>query len=673
MPKPKIPAAKKLTPLARTVTSVALIALAAPVALSGCTHGGHRPPELEAAQASARGQGSGEIATIAILGTNDIHGALAPQELKTRESDDHAPVAYRAGGVAALASYVRELRSEFGSSLLWLDGGDEFQGSIESNQAQGAPLVRFFNQMGLQAAAIGNHEFDYGALKPEGAGASPAPEDRLGALRARIAEARYPYLAANIRDRATGELATRLLPGLAAHQIFDTGKLKVGVFGLTTVDTPRTTLSTNVRDLSFADLKSTALAESAELRREGADVVVLVAHAGGKCERGRSSAASHVRTPTEPQGECGPHDEIVQLLKSVPSGTIDAVVAGHTHQVMHHWIAGVPVIEGGAFGRYFNVIYLNYDLSAHRLVTDRTRVEGPVPVCPLVFQNQGDCNGDRPAPRAGRGPLVAPVFHGAKMREDSDVQRMLEPVYARTAAIKHEAFATLARPVEHERFRESGLGDLVADAMREATGAPVALMNSGGVRAPWEAGPLTFESIFRTLPFDNQVIAVRVTGRELKTILRIAESGSRGFFSVSGVRIRLIPPDEDAPGSDLDGDGKIDVWEDNRIRGIELEDGSPIQDDREYRLATLDFLLSGGDDLGWIMKQIPLQRQDPPAGLLREAVLRHLRLLAKSGPINTAERPLINPAAPRLKFERTPAKGKKGHRRHRRSRRGKKA
>ena len=90
------------------------------------------------------------------------------------------------------------------------------------------------------------------------------------------------------------------------------------------------------------------------------------------------------------------------------------------------------------------------------------------------------------------------------------------------------------------------------------TGAQVALMNAGGIRAPWEQGPITFGAVFRTLPFDNEVVKTHVTGKQLKLILRVAESGSRGFVSVSGVKLRVIHPDADAPSSDLNGDGKID-------------------------------------------------------------------------------------------------------------------
>jgi 2',3'-cyclic-nucleotide 2'-phosphodiesterase (5'-nucleotidase family) len=161
------------------------------------------------------------------------------------------------------------------------------------------------------------------------------------------------------------------------------------------------------------------------------------------------------------------------------------------------------------------------------------------------------------------------------------------------------------------------------------------------------------------------VIVLDVTGKELKLILRIAESGSRGFCSVSGVRLRLVSPDEDPKGTDLNGDKRIDAWEVNRLLDVELDDGSPIIDDRHYKLATLDFLINGGDDLGWIMEQLPASRQAQPTGLLRDIVVQHLKTLAQAGPINPVDHPIIDPANPRLRFVKTKdkARSRKHHRR----------
>jgi 5'-nucleotidase len=587
------------------------------------------------------GDSSGKIERVVILGTNDIHGNLAPLTLKTREAEGVTPVEYQIGGAATLASYIQVLRSRYGDRLIWLDGGDQFQGTIESNLEHGAPVVQFFNLMGLNSAAVGNHEFDYGPEKP-------GSTDRLGAIKARIGEARYSYLGANIVDRATGELPQ--FTNLRKRTIINAGRVKVGVIGLSTLDTPTTTRAEFVKDLEFTDLREATLREAKALRAEGAHIIAVTAHVGLACDTGTAPFTHAVRASTDPQGDCNPEDELVRLLHSLPPGTIDAVVSGHSHQVVHHWIAGVPVIQALFGGRYLNLIHLNYDLEQQKLITDRTRIEGPVPVCPRVFQHQSDCNGVRPPPKAGRGPLVTPIFRGVKIEPDDRVAELLKPTFARSAAKKAEIIATAARSIEHKRMKESPLGTLVADAVRRSVGADVALVNPGGIRAPLEQGAITYGAVFQALPFDNSVARLKVTGKELRDLLRVAQSRARGYFPVSGVKLKIDDTDR-PPSDDLNGNGRIEPWEINRLLEVRLEDGPLLDNNKLYTLATLDFLVTGGDNMDWAMSRVPKQRIELNAGpTVRDAFAEYLQLIAAQGPINSQERPALNPNSPRFTF-----------------------
>ncbi len=637
---------------------LSFVAVTLAVAGASCATQPHLPEEIQNTLAEPG------LETIVILGTNDLHGALGPLKLKSKEADPSQSVTYEAGGATLLASYVRILREQFGPRLIWLDGGDEFQGSIESNIQKGAPMVTFFNQTGLNAAAIGNHEFDFG---PETEGTS----DVLGALKARMREAKYPYLAANVFDKATGKLAD--LPNTFPSKMMTIGNIKIGVIGLSTQDTPRTTRGDYVKDLSFGDLREATIREAGKLRFEGANVIVVTSHVGIKCGSGPAYDGVALRKPTDRQSPCGADDEMVKLLRSLPEGTVDAVVAGHSHQIVHHWVAGVPVVEGGAFARYFNLIYLTLDRRSGKLLRDRTRIEGPIPVCAAVFRNQGDCDGDRPAGEKGRGSLVTPVFHGKRIQIDDATQAVLAPAFAAAEQAKKRVVGKAARMIEHERFKESPLGNLVADSLRAAGKADVALVNSGGIRAPIPEGEVTYGDVFRSLPFDNLVSTIKLTGKQLKLLLRVAESGSRGFPSVSGLRLKLVDTSVDAPATDLNGDRRIETWEvDRLLRAEVLRNGQweTVKDDRTYVLATIDFLANGGDDLGWVMAQIPKDRFQLDHGIvMRDAFIQHIATLKD---LNSAAQPLIDPANPRLVFEKTTrksgkAKGKRsGNRRKRR-------
>ena len=95
-----------------------------------------------------------------------------------------------------------------------VDAGDMFQGTLESNMTEGAAVVRAYNALGYDAVAVGNHEFDFGPVGPAPSPRAPGDDPR-GALKARAAEAHFPFLAANLVDDATG--APPAWPNVARH------------------------------------------------------------------------------------------------------------------------------------------------------------------------------------------------------------------------------------------------------------------------------------------------------------------------------------------------------------------------------------------------------------------------------------------------------------------------
>src|SRR6185503_9804900 len=126
--------------------------------------------------------------TISIVGTNDLHG--------------HIEALPRLGGY--LANLRRE-RARTGGGVVLVDAGDMFQGTLESNLNEGAAVVRAYNALKYDAAAIGNHDFDFGPVGPA-TGPRARGDDPRGALKARAAEAQFPFLAANLVDEKTGAL-----------------------------------------------------------------------------------------------------------------------------------------------------------------------------------------------------------------------------------------------------------------------------------------------------------------------------------------------------------------------------------------------------------------------------------------------------------------------------------
>lgn len=625
--------------------------------LSSCAHlrGG---TELAADPTGSLVSNDPNLTTIVILGTNDIHGALAPQKLWTRESNSIDSVEYERGGAAAFAGHLKVLRKRLGDHLIWLDAGDHSHGALESDLNEGAAMIRFFNAAGLTAAAIGSHEFDFGPIGRE----SRPGDDARGAFKARVAEARFSYLGANILDRATQKPAD-----FGAHSrasmIVNAGGIQVGIIGLTTPTTSSTALPAFVKDLKFTEMAPAVVREAKSLRAQGAQTIVVTAHAGVECEPGRASAYHSVKRPDDPLGLCDPDGEISELLRALPKGTVDAVVSGQTHTVVHHWIQGVPVIQAGARLALYNLIYLTIDRRTGKVVTDRTRIEGPISVCEKVFERQRDCNGERPAPKEGRGRMVRARLHGASIDSDSQVEEALEPIFSATEVEKKRVIGKSALDVPYNRERESEMGNLVADAIRDATGADFAIMSAGGIRASLPSGSITYGDLAKAIPFDYSIALIEVSGSQLRDITRVAQSGARGVAPLSGLKAKLVSLDGKARSSDLNGDGKIDHWEIDRLIALTLPDGHRLEDQRIYKLATVDFLLSGDDAQGWAFEQVPRDRiLRQGGGLLRDAVERYIRMRTERLSAVLNERhPLVDPGQPRITHEKGfPAGSKKG-------------
>jgi 5'-nucleotidase len=192
--------------------------------------------------------------TLSIVGTTDVHGRVFPRGGR--------------GGVAQLGGYLRNLRAardRDGGAVLLLDAGDTFQGGIESNLSEGALVVDAYNALGYDALAIGNHEFDYGAL--DTASGDGAPPDMRGALKAAAARARFPFLAANLNDEVTGRPVA--WPNVRPSTVVGAAGLRVGIVGVMTVDALRMTLAANVQGLRTTSLASAVEAEARRLRQRG--------------------------------------------------------------------------------------------------------------------------------------------------------------------------------------------------------------------------------------------------------------------------------------------------------------------------------------------------------------------------------------------------------------------
>jgi 2',3'-cyclic-nucleotide 2'-phosphodiesterase (5'-nucleotidase family) len=399
-----------------------------------------------------------------IIATNDFHGALEPRP-------DASGV--RRGGAAYVATALDRARREClpGCETILLDAGDLFQGTLASNLSYGRPVVDYYNRMGYAAAALGNHEFDWG----------------VDTLRARMRQATFGIFGANVRDTAGRDV--KWIPN---DTIVTRGRIKVGVIGVSTVNTPTTTRAANVVGLRFDDPAPIVDSIGKVLRRRGANFVIVIAHAGASC--GRDGA-----------GAC--NGEIIDLARKLKT-KVDAIVSGHTHTLVNTEVNGIPIVQARSSGRAIDILDLPAGPDVGRAVRHEVRDLGVDTIKPY--------------------PPVASIVRRAVARVATLVKRHVATIPV-----------TLAR-----QGPQYPLGNLIADAQRWAGKGDVAIMNNGGIRTELRAGEATYGSLFEIQPFGNTLYSLTMSGAQLRGLLEEMLKKSPVDDHVSGLTIKY---DESRP------------------------------------------------------------------------------------------------------------------------------
>jgi 5'-nucleotidase len=429
------------------------------------------------------------------------------------------------GGLALLGGYLNNLRAaramDRGAVLLF-DAGDAFLGTVESNLSEGALVIDAYNALGYTAASIGNHEFDFGAVDSPTTGL-PENDDVQGAIKARARQARFPYVAANLLDDSTGRPVR--WHNVAPSAIVDAAGVKVGIVGAMTAVALRATLAANTRGLRIAPLAPSIIAEALSLRSRGAQLVIVVAHAGGRCTR--------FDDPTD-LSSCDASSEIFDVAGQLPAGLVDVIVAGHTHAGLAHRVNGIAIIEPFFQGRSFGRVDVVLNRATKRVL--RTDLFAPRDVCASVDQQTQTCDG------APTESLVPASYEGKPVRADVAVEEAMAPALRRVRDMQSRSLGViLDTPIRRTGNPESGLNNLFADALRESVpGADMAINNNalGGLRTDLPPGPLTFGRFYDVFPFDNRVVRLSLSAAQLQRVITEEVLRLRpGALGISGLRV----------------------------------------------------------------------------------------------------------------------------------------
>ncbi len=438
-------------------------------------------------------------------------------------------------GYSRLATLVKMGQSVTDKTLV-LDAGDVLHGTLLTNMFEGETSAVCLDLVGYDAVAPGNHDFNYGA-------------DRLieGAkLAAEYSDIKV--LSANVLN-AKGEWVFQ------PYQIYSFDGFEVAVVGLTTPDTQTKTHPKNVEGLSFVSKAVVQNAQAAiDYMNTRADYVIVLGHIGNDADSVVTSK------------------EIVENIKG-----IDLFIDGHSHDVLENgmMVGDTLIVQAGEYMEYVGLVDV--------------QVRNGKAVGEQAYLISGAQVSD---PSTSE---LAKMVGITEVKEDPVVAGYVASQQAKIEKITSEVVASTPVALEGERAmvrtRPTNLGNMIADAMIEATDADVALTNGGGIRASIAAGDVTRGDIITVLPFNNVAIVVEVTGQDIYDALEWGYSKlpdtNGGFPQTAGMRIVYSRFSD--PGS--------------RIKRV-LIDGKSIDKDATYTLVTNDFLAAGGD--GYTMLDKPV-------------------------------------------------------------------
>jgi len=441
-------------------------------------------------------------------------------------------------GVARVATAVKAVRSQ-GSPTLLLDSGDTIEGApveamVFSGQIpdRGDPIVRAMNMTGYDAMAVGNHEFNFG-------------RERLEKSRR---EAKFPWLSANT-VLESGK------PAFEPYVVRQVGGVKVGILGLTTKNIPYWEPPSHVAGLKFLDTVETAKRYVPILReKEKCDLVLVITHQGFErdLQTGKDTGSSE-------------ENQAYAIATEVPG--IDLLLTGHTHTAIEPRHLGLTWVSQP--GRFGNTV-TRYDLTLEK---------------------------------AGRGWKVSSIEgKNLSMKDvapDPEILAAVAPEREAASKILMTAVATLSRPVSARaaRTEDTALLDWLHAVQREQGKADLSFTSLlPGFLPEWPAGPLTIGQIWAFYPYENTLVTVRATGRQVREALEVAGRCVSGIAMQDGKPVWERNPAVLGYNCDnLDGaEYALDPTRPEKSRVLFLRrDGRPVRDEDVFTVAINSYRAAG--------------------------------------------------------------------------------
>lgn len=375
-------------------------------------------------------------------------------------------------------------------------------------------------------------------------------------------DATYSIVCANLYDKDTGKRVFN------PYKIIEKDGVKIGIIGGITNETPTIVLPKYVENYEFKDLASEINSVVGEVKSKGADVVIALIHEGGIVGSDGSKS--------------GPVFDIAKKLNGV-----DAILGGHTHTIVNAVSDnGIPIFIANSSGKGFQHIKMTVDADGKVSFTG----------------SYVDIYTDNPNGYKAANPIVDPNITAIVDAANAELGPLFNEVIGKTEE-------NLTRTQMGSPFGESYLGNWSSDVIRKKAGADVGMQNNGGLRIDVPVGDITVGTIFAIMPFDNEICVINMNKAQIKTVLEQAFADDGKGIQLSGLKVRY---DMSRPSGD-------------RVVEITRENGASISDTEILKVATNDFMATGGDGfLGFV----DAGGKDPSINtheLIRDALIEDVR------------------------------------------------
>ena len=419
------------------------------------------------------------------------------------------------GGMANIAGIVNEAKKK-SKDVFFFDAGDYFTGPYISTLTKGEAIIDIMNTMPFDAVSVGNHEFDHGVPN----------------MVSQLSKAKFPILLGNIYYTDTNKPVWD-----HPWTIIEKDGLKIGVIGLHGAFAFYDTVAAKAREGVEARDEIKYLNKALAELKGKVDITVLLIHEGVPA-RQSSFGSKDVERLLQAD---------IETAKKVNG--VDVLITGHAH-------VGTPqpikvnntlIVSTDAYGTNIGKLVLDYNPKTKKI-------------------------------DSYNGELI--TIFADQFKPDTIVQNTIDKWSAKLNKITQEVVGHSPVVLTREYGSSSSTGNLILDAMMEKTPDAVAgFQNSGGMRADFPKGDITLGDVISTFPFNNDLIEMDLTGRDLKSLMTHATNLTNGVLQVS--KSVAVVYDSKKPLN-------------QRLISFTIN-GKPVEDNQTYRIATHSFCASGGD------------------------------------------------------------------------------